>query len=124
MADYNYDAPQYNVRQLAHMGLPATAASTSVAKFPAHCAMKIKRLSVIVGIAGTATGAGYDVLNGTTSVGAITLGTGAALTLGSLVQDITLASGGYLDIKTKAASATLAADVGVEFETPFPASLT
>jgi hypothetical protein len=112
-----YDHPQYVVRQAAHIKLPATAASTSVAKFLAFTAMKIKSVNTIVGIAGTSTNAGWDFLNGTSSVGGVVVGTSVAVTVGAESQfDTTLASGGYLDIKTKAESATLAGDIMIEYE--------
>jgi len=112
-----YDHPTYTCRQAAPLNLPATAASISAGKFIAFTAMKVKGISTMVVIAGTATAAGYDFLNGTSSVGGVTLGTSAAGTEGTRYEtDITLASGGHLDIKTKAASATLAASAMIEFE--------
>jgi hypothetical protein len=124
MSTFRYDSPQYTVSQLNFMNLPAIAASTVALKWPAHCALKIKRLTAIVQVAGTATGAGYDVFNGTSSVGGLTLGTSAANSVVSLTQNIVLASGGFFEVRTKANSATLAAGLNVEFETPYPANLT
>lgn len=113
----NYDHPQYVAHQLVVVRMPATAASTTAKKFPTHVAMKVKRISGIVQIAGTNDSAGYDILNGTTSVGAITIGTATAGSFNAgLTQDITLASGGFLDIKTKANSATMVTDLMVEFQ--------
>jgi hypothetical protein len=112
-----YDHPAYTARQFQVVPLPATAASTSVLKFAAFTSLKIKRIEVIVKVAGTADAAGYDILNGTSSVGSIGVGTNAAAAYGTgLTQDISLSSGGYLDIKTKAASATMATDAVIEFE--------
>lgn len=112
-----YDHPTYTVRHVAPLALPATAASTSAGKFVALVAMKVKSVNVGVNIAGTNAAAGYDILNGTTSVGAITCGTDAAGTIETAVTtDITLAAGGYLDIKTKANSATLACSAAIEYE--------
>lgn len=112
-----YDHPTYVTRQAAPMNMHAVAASVSAAKFIAFTSMKIKGISTMVNIAGTATAAGYDFLNGTTSVGGVTLGTSVAGTEGTRFEtDISLTSGGYLDIKTKAASATLAASAMIEFE--------
>ena len=113
----SYDHPTYVTRQASVINLPALAASVSAGKFVAFTAMKIKGISTMVNIAGTATAAGYDFLNGTTSVGGVTLGTSAAGTEGTRFEtQITLASGGYLDIKTKAASATISASAMIEFE--------
>lgn len=112
-----YDHPTYIVRQATALSLPAVAASISAGKFVAFTAMKVKGISTMVNIAGTATGAGYNFYNGTTSVGAVTLGTSAAGTEGTRFEtSVTLASGGYLDIKTKADSATMAASALIEFE--------
>ncbi len=112
-----YDHPAYLARQIVPVALPATAASTSVFKFAAFTSIKVKRIDVIVKTAGTADAAGYDILNGTSSVGSVGVGTGAAATFGTaLVSDVSLSSGGYLDIKTKAASATMATDAVIEYE--------
>ena len=111
-----YDHPAYLARQIAPVKLPATAASTSVLKFVAFTNMRIKRIDAIVDIAGTADAAGYDVLRGTSSLGSLGIGTGAAASLGTgLVTDIALTSGQYLDIKTKAASATMACSASIEW---------
>lgn len=126
MADttLNYDHPTYVSRHLTPMALGAVAASTSARKWVQHSAIKIKKISAIVAIAGTHTSAGWDILNGTTSVGSITAGTTAALgILTALTQDISLSSGGYLDIKTKADSATLAGDVNIEWQYQFNANV-
>lgn len=112
-----YDHPAYTVRGAVPIQSPAIAASTSSAKFVAFTSMKIKSIQGIVNIAGTATAAGYDILNGTSSVGEFLAGTSAALSaMTAIASDISLTSGGYLDIKTKAASATLAASFTVEYE--------
>jgi hypothetical protein len=113
-----YDHPTYTVRQAAALTLPAVAASTSVAKFVAFTDMKIKSIQCAVNIAGTSVGtSGYDILNGTTSVGAFLLSTNAAGSLiTAIASDITLASGGFLDVKTKADSATQAASLLLEYE--------
>lgn len=113
----SYDHPAYLVRPLAHINLPASSASASVTKFAAFTSMKIKSIGAIVNVAGTDTGAGWDILNGTTSVGQIVASTNAAASILTQFEgDIALSSGGYLDIKTKAASATLAGALTVEYE--------
>lgn len=124
MANFNYDSPQYNVRQFTAFRLPATTASNPVLKYVTHCDMKIKRITGIVFTAGTNAAAGYGIYNGTTSVGSITFGTGTANTVASLTQDISLSSAGWLEFRTLANSATMVTDMTVEFETPYPASLT
>ena len=120
-----YDHPQYTVHGAAPLNLPAAAASVSISKFAAFTSTKIKSIQGIVNIAGTATGAGYDILNGTSSVGEFLAGTGAAgSVLTAISSDISLSSGGYLDVKTKADSATLAASLMLEYEVVPGASVT
>lgn len=112
-----YDHPAYTSRHIVPVPLPAVAASTSVFKFVAFTSIKVKRIDAIVKTAGTADAAGYDIMNGTSSVGSVGVGTAAAAALGTaMVTDITVAAGSYLDIKTKAASATMACDAAIEYE--------
>lgn len=120
-----YDHPTYTVRNSSNVGLPATAASTPVAKFVAFTSMKIKSINAAVNIAGTATAAGYDIFNGTSSIGEFLAGTSAAgSVLTAISTDISLSSGGFLDVKTKAASATLAASLMIEYEVTPGANVT
>ena len=114
---FAYDHPTYVARHAAVVNLPAIAASTPAGKFMAFTNLKVKSISAGVNIAGTNGAAGYDIYNGTTSVGAIIAGTSTAgSVLTGLTQDITLSSGSFLDIRTKANSATLAASLTVEYE--------
>lgn len=112
-----YDHPTYTSRKAAVISLPAVAASVTAGKFVAFTDMKIKSVTIGINIAGTATAAGYDIFNGTSSLSQVLTGTSSA---GSIMTpyatDITLASGGYMDIKTAAASATMAASAMVEYE--------
>ena len=120
-----YDHPAYLARYSAPVNCQAVAASTSAGKFVAFAAMKAKSIKGIVDIAGTNTAAGYDVYNGTTSIGEFVCSTNAAgSTLTALTPDATLAAGGYLDFKTKANSATLAASFVVEYELTPGAAIT
>jgi hypothetical protein len=112
-----YDHPTYIVRNTAPLAVPAVAASVSAGKFIAFTGMKIKSIQAAVNIAGTAAGAGYDIYNGTTSIGAFAAGTSAAgSVLTAITTDIALTSGGFVDVKTKADSATLAASLAFEYE--------
>lgn len=111
-----YDHPAYLARQIAVVPLEAVAASTSVRKFVAFTNIRVKRVDMIVKTAGTADAGGYDLLRGTSSIGSVGVGTAAAAGLGTAyVGDIALTSGQYLDIKTKAASATMACDAAIEW---------
>ena len=121
----SYDHPTYVTRQAAPLNCPAVAASTSAAKFVAYTSMKIKSIQAAVNIAGTNTGAGYDIYNGTSSVGAFVASTNAAgSVLTAIASDISLTSGGFLDVKTNALSATLAASMLIEYEVVPGASVT
>ena len=103
----SYDHPAYTTRHITTLALPAVAASTPCGKFIAIANMRIKSIECGVNIAGTNAASGYDIYNGTTSVAAITNGTVAAAgSVTGLTQDINLDDGGFLDIKTKANSAT------------------
>jgi len=115
-----YDNPVYRARYSAVINLPAQAASATAAKFIAFAAMRIKSIRANVNIAGTNTDAGYDILNGTTSIGALVCGTSAA---GAVIAAVlptaangTLAENGYIELKTKATSATMATSVMIEYE--------
>lgn len=121
----SYDHPTYTARKAAPLAVPAVAASVSAGKFVAFTDMKIKSIQAIVNIAGTATAAGYDIYNGTSSIAAFVAGTNAAgSVLTAITTDITLASAGYVDVKTKADSATLAASLMIEYEIVPGASVT
>jgi hypothetical protein len=112
-------------RYSAIVNLPAVAASKMAGKFIAFTAMKVKSIRGAVNIAGTADAAAYDVYNGTTSVGTIVMGTstaGAAKAYST--SDITLAAGGFIDFRTIAASATMAASMILEYELVPGADLT
>lgn len=120
-----YDHPTYTARKCAPLAVPAVAASVSAGKFIAFTDMKIKSIQAAVNIAGTATAAGYDIYNGTSSIGAFTAGTNAAGSiLTAITTDITLTSAGFVDVKTKADSATLAASLMFEYEITPGASVT
>lgn len=117
-----YDHPAYIVPQFAPVQVKAVAASTLALAIPFTYPVTVKKVSAIVNVAGTNAAAGWDIYNGTTSVGAITAGTNTALTsLTDVVSDISVAAGSYLEIRTKANSATLAGDFLIEF-LPTPGS--
>lgn len=126
--ELSYDHPTYTVRQGAPVSLPATAASTPAGKFIAFAATRVKSISLNINIAGTNDAAGYDILNGTTSIGEFVTGTATA---GSTITKVTpsaangaLAAAGVLTLKTKANSATLAASAMVEYEITPGAAIT
>lgn len=112
-----YDHPTYTVRHGAPLNLAAVAVSTTAGKFLAFAATRIKSVSAVVNVAGTNTAAGYDIYNGTSSVGSILAGTNAAgSVLTTFTEDVELDAGEFLDIKTNSTGATLAASVMIEHE--------
>jgi len=112
-----YDNPVYQGRYSTAVGAPATAASTPVSKFVAFAALKVKSIRGNINVAGTNAAAGYDILNGTTSIGELVAGTNTAgSVLAAITPDAVLAENGFLEIKTKANSATLAASLMIEYE--------
>lgn len=112
-----YTNPTYHTRHVVPVHVQAVAASTTAFRFLAMAKMKVKSINAIVNVAGTNASAGWDILNGTTSVAAITAGTNTASTVLTAVStDITVTAASYLEIKTKANSATLQADFYIEYE--------
>jgi hypothetical protein len=112
-----YDHPAILSRDGEQIVCPAVAASTISAKFIAFAKTRIKSIRGITRIAGTDAAAGYDLYNGTSSLGAFTTGTQTAgSAIAALTQNIVLNPGESLDFKTKANSATTANDFVVEFE--------
>jgi hypothetical protein len=111
-----YDHPTYVTRHCAPFKLPATAASTTVQKFIAFTAMKVKSISLVVDIAGTSTGAYLVAQQGTgTALTLPTLASASGFFVGSQV-DITLASGGWIDIMTNGGGGTVACSGMIEYE--------
>ena len=72
-----YDHPNAIVRRETSIHTTA-GATTESAKWASFQKMKLKKVHAVVGVAGTNAGHGYNVFVGTTSVGAISLGTAAA----------------------------------------------
>lgn len=113
-----YNDPQFQVNQGNQADCPATTASTVAAKFVAFAKTRILSVKGVVKVAGTNTAAGYELLNGTTTVGSIACGTSTAgvKVTGTVVEaDAVLEEGDVLDFKTLANSATLAAAFVVEY---------
>jgi len=112
-----YDHPTYVTRHCAPVKLPVTAASTTVAKFVAFTAMKIKSISVVVDIAGTSTAAYIAALQGTGTALVLPILASASGFFVSSQVDISLASAGaWVDIMTNASGATNAASAMIEYE--------
>lgn len=83
-------------------------ASTTITKFHNYAAGTLKRVSALVVTAGTNASAGVDIYVGTTSVGAITVGTNTAGSVAnSGVIDAAIDASSVIDIRGKATSATM-----------------
>jgi hypothetical protein len=83
--------------------ITVAGATTEGAKFRSFQKIKLKQVHAAVITAGTATAHGYNVFQGTTSVGAIALGTSAAgASASSGVLDLSVASMEQLSVKSLA----------------------
>lgn len=106
MHAYSDASPQ--VRREAFPGEAGGAATTEYSKFRSFQQIKLKNVHAIVTTAGTNAAHGFDVFHGTTSIGSIVLGVGAAGTLASLVPAATgglnriIASAEQVSVKSKA----------------------
>lgn len=112
----SYDDADYLIRREASFITTAGTTADS-AKFRSFQAARLKKVHAQVVTAGTAANMTYDVLNGTTSIGVITLGTtsvgGAAASSGLL--DATMASMGQFSVKAVGDN-TAVANVVYEYE--------
>lgn len=110
-----YDNANSTVRREINQPNVAGAASASMAKFLIFQKSRLKKVHAMVVTAGTNASAGFDILVGTTSVGAITFGTDTAgTTYSSALLDADIPALGYVDIKGKANSATAVVSLDLE----------
>lgn len=118
----SYDAPNYNVRQEYFAGEAGGGATTEYCKFRRFQKSRLKKVHASVTTAGTATAHGFDVYQGTTSIGTIALSTTAAagaagaVSASSGLLDVTIAAGQQVSVKSLA-DATGKAHIVYEFET-------
>jgi hypothetical protein len=112
-----YDSVNAEVRREVQQSGIAGAASATMAKFLFFQKSKLKKVHVLVTTAGTHASAGVDILVGTTSVGAVTIGTEAAgYVASSALLDAAIPASGVVEIKGKANSATAVVSVSIEHE--------
>lgn len=112
-----YSEPNSTLRREINAPNITGAASASMAKFHMLQKTKLKSVSALVVTAGTHASAGIDIYNGTTSVGAITLGTSTAGSVAvSGAINATVADSSFIELKGKANSATLVASFAIEHE--------
>ena len=102
-----YDHPNVIVRQEALGQTEAGGgATTEYAKFVAFQKMTLKKVHAAITVAGTVTGHGFDVYNGTTSIGTIALGTAAEFSnASSAALDSAVAALGQVSVKSLADTA-------------------
>ena len=113
-----YTDPQFRVNLGAPIKCPAGSASAVISKFVAFAKTRILSGRGCVSVAGTNASAGYELLNGTTTVGSLVCGTntaGAKITGTITAANAVLNEGDVLDFKTLANSATLASEWMVEY---------
>jgi len=118
-----YDDPNATVRRETTQNNVAGLASATMTKFLFFQKTRVKKVHALVCAVGTHDDAGLDIYNGTTSVGAIAIGTAAAGTVHSSAElDSIVAANGMLDIRGKANSATtLVVSLAVEHEVIYDA---
>lgn len=110
-----YMRPTANTRREAFFTTTA-GATTEGAKFRSFLKMRLKKVHVAVVTAGTATGHGYDIYHGTTSIGTIALSTNTAgYTASSSALNREVASLEQVSVKSLA-DATGVAHVIYEFQ--------
>lgn len=91
------------------------AATTEYAKFRSFCAAKLLRVKAAVKTAGTNAGHGYDIYVGTSSVGTIALGTGAAGVTGTATLNTDVPADTSVSVKSLV-DATGLADITFEYQ--------
>lgn len=112
-----YDDPDYQVRFERAINNLTGIASTAMTRSLFFQTARIKKVHALAITAGTHDSAGVDILVGTTSVGAITIGTSTAgTTYSSGALDATVPALGYVEIKGKANSATMVDSYVIEYQ--------
>jgi hypothetical protein len=113
----SYDHPNALIRREESQLAAAAAANTTVAIFRRYQASRLKAIHGQVVVAGTGTTAGYRIKVGTSSVGALTFGTSAIGSVGSLVLDTALTANQVVSAEN-VADATIVAALNFEYEIP------
>jgi hypothetical protein len=120
-----YDHPNAVVRRERNMDMYTGIASTTFAKTLFYQKCVLKAVHSVVVTAGTNDAAGVDIYVGTTSVGAITHGTDAALSVNtSGVLDAAVPANTVVDLRGKATSATMVNSYTLEYEVEPDATMT
>jgi len=112
----SYDHPHYitHRHKFVKCDVVATAIINTTVPFP-HGGV-VKALTAGVTIAGTNDVAGWGVYNGTTSVGIVTVGTNAALSVvAGTLAEFTVADNSYIEFRNLATSNTLKGTIDIEW---------
>lgn len=103
-----YDNPNATITREHCLGLITGVASAQMAKFRMFQKQKLLEVVATVQTAGTNTVAGFDIYVGTTSVGAVTVGTNAAgVSVSSGAINAEVADDTAIELRGKATSATM-----------------
>jgi hypothetical protein len=112
-----YDSANAVIRRELSTGKRTGVASASVDKFMFFQKAMLRKVHAQVVVAGTNAAAGFDIYVGTTSVGAVTLGTNTAGSVASSSAiNAEIPASGHIDIQGKANSATLQASFVIEYD--------
>ncbi|MBF0109270.1 MAG: hypothetical protein HQL76_08850 [Magnetococcales bacterium] len=112
----SYSDPDFQVRREHCAGEVGGGATTEYARFASFQKARLKKVHSVVTTAGTTTDHGFDLYSGTSSIGAITLGTSAAgATAASATLDASMTALGRFSVKSKA-DATGKAIIVYEYE--------
>jgi hypothetical protein len=112
-----YDHPTCATVQQLTCNNVTGIASTTFQKILFHQKVKVLGIRSLVVTAGTNNAAGVDIYNGTTSVGSITHGTDAALSVNSSGDlNVTVDAGSFIDLRGKATSATMVNSYAIMYQ--------
>lgn len=112
-----YDSPLFKDIDQTYAGEAGGASGTSYTRFRTFMAVKLLGAHAVVTTATSATGHGFDVYHGTTSVGSIAVGAGATGTGYSWVPSTprSIAAGEAISVKSLS-DATGKADIVFEYK--------
>lgn len=104
----SYDDANSSTRREVSLPNVVGVASATMVRHLQFQKARLKKVHALVNVAGTNAAAGVDIFIGTTSVGAVTVGTNTAgSTASSALIDSDIPALGMVEIKGKANSATM-----------------
>jgi hypothetical protein len=103
-----YDSPHTVISREINLPTQTGVASATITKLLQFQKATLKRVHAAVIVAGTNAAAGFDIYVGTSSVGAVTLGTNTAGSLAnSGTLNVAVPANSILELRGKANSATM-----------------